>query len=318
MGFFLLVFLIFSFTPQIDAGTPWLRLPVEPSRLLLAPGGRYLAFVEGESSQKLKILNLENRKIWSVAPLGKSPSLLWSPDGYRMFYRTLRRQGKSVSSHLQAWDGVLHKSVDLESFPHKTGHLSFDPATWKIYLPFLNGVHSRQLKIKGLAPGMDKFKGSYVVTPKGVLWVNAAQRTKYLNEKKGKTRLIQSFDVCPQGRCIVWSTHAEEIYLSQDGGDPKQIGWGADPKWSPDGRFIAFSGSRRIGMKTYQYDLRVVDLKGQGTWLTKTSDANERWPQWESHTSLIHAVEKSTDIYRFGLPVSRFFSRVRSSKVKPM
>ena len=83
------------------------------------------------------------------------------------------------------------------------------------------------------------------------------------------------------------------------GGKPSVIGMGFDPKFHPEKELILYAGSRKVGDKTVDTDLRLTDIKGSAKWLTYSQASGERWPQWSKDgRKIIYSIGGTTDIYR--------------------
>ena len=73
---------------------------------------------------------------------------------------------------------------------------------------------------------------------------------------------------------------------------------GFDPQWHPHKEAFIFSGARKLGRKTVQHDIKLMNMFKQSRWLTNTHATDERWPRWlHGATSLIYTVKNTTDIF---------------------
>ena len=109
--------------------TKFVRANHELQHMTVDPKSRFLAYVDGKG-MGLYVLDLRDKKIYTVTKSQVGASFFWSPDGYRLFFReaSIDKKGAPLST-LKAYDCVLHRSVAIDSLPLRTGYLTFDPRT---------------------------------------------------------------------------------------------------------------------------------------------------------------------------------------------
>jgi Tol biopolymer transport system component len=185
--------------------------------------------------------------IWVVDPVSDSIGLAWgpdwldrtfdhsgswigaptlSPDGDRIAF-VLRRDG----SPFQLWT-VSSTGQDLRQVTDCSGDffcpIAAGPGVWQPWSPdgrsiaFSGGRNSRQ-------------------NPSDIYAVNAdGTDMRKLVDMQGEEDIA---DFSPDGSQIVFDTTSEQIFLaSLDGGKPTLlVDHGDSPRWSPDGRWVAFS-----------------------------------------------------------------------------
>ena len=276
------------------------RLPSTVTHMKLHPKGKYLAYLDGQNKQ-LKILNLKTKQILNIAKAQVGGSYFWSPYGFRLFYRYIKKDTQGIKTQLAAYDLKLKKSVKVASVDGPSGLLTFDPRDLRLHLYYEKGILTRKIYFPGqrLASwqvSQNKSDSKFVATQKSILFLTDSGYTasKLVDDKSG----IQSFDISPDGRSIVWATKDENIYVSQNGESPKYMAKGFDPQWHPHKEAFIFSGARKLGRKTVQHDIKLMNMFKQSRWLTNTHATDERWPRWlHGATSLIYTVKNTTDIF---------------------
>ena len=86
---------------------------------------------------------------------------------------------------------------------------------------------------------------------------------------------------------------------------------GFDPQWHPHKEAFIFSGARKLGRKTVQHDIKLMNMFKQSRWLTNTHATDERWPRWlHGATSLIYTKSKTLLIFSLStlrIPYERGF-----------
>ena len=283
-----------------------IRLPDIAIRLKLDPFfHKRLAYIEKRTGL-LKVVHLQKKHILTVGGPGIGQGFLWAPDGSRLIYRKqVIRRPQSIYGSLTIYNYPKRSSFVMDSFPFLTGMPSLDPRSQELLLYHPSGIIRKKLHIpesrlaKWQISRGDK-NGLFAATPQGILHVSPTKRgmTKLRDDGSG----VQSFAISPDGQKIVWATEKNRIYLAQDqwsyqGATARLIAFGIDPSWSADSQNIVFAGARTIGRSVSGYDLRKVNLQGQGMWLTKTFDAQERWPAELRDGVIIFTIEKTTDLF---------------------
>lgn len=73
-----------------------------------------------------------------------------------------------------------------------------------------------------------------------------------------------------------------------DGSGRINLGYGSNPSWSPDGRYLIFEVTEDDGHVITGSDLYVAATDGAGRWqLTDTPERFERWPSWSPDGSRV-------------------------------
>ena len=129
---FFLSFPIFGKTTKSIKLSPLYRLPSTVSQLKPHPRGKYIAYVD-KDNQRLKILDLKSKKILNISKEYVGGSFFWSPFGFRIFYRSMKKTKDGITSQLAAYDLKAQKSVNIKELSTSTGLLSFDPRDMRMH-----------------------------------------------------------------------------------------------------------------------------------------------------------------------------------------
>ena len=281
--------------------TPWMHVDRYLNQLRVDPKGRYFAFVD-ESGKYLSILDINTRNIFEVTKHYVGPAFFWSPDGFRLFFREqLLTIDKQVGSRLKVYDTALNRTVLLDEMPFRTSILTFDPRDLRMHLLSTQGIRTKRIyfpdeRLARWQVQQRNDMGKFIATQQGILWVTQSGYAMRRLDDDGSA--LESFDIAPDGSSIAWATQAGKIWSSQDGKPPRFMGNGRDPQWHPTRPLLLFAGGRMVGNTIINFDLRVVDAKGSGKFLTHTQYSDERWPQWHPKgNKIIYTVNRTTDIY---------------------
>ena len=246
-----------------------------------SPDGRRLAFVSGNPGFAFGTLtfgNLGPSSIWIIALDGSPPhrlttgpytfgSPIWTPDGRGMLY---------VSNAGGAWD-VYHQAIDASALPDG------EP---KRLTTGLN-AHGIGLTRDGsfLAYSLVNSRSNIFAAPIPVRGVTLGSAVRRLTNDN---QTVETVDVSPDGKWLAFESNRggagrSHIYkMSVPEGELVQLTDGLAenfaPKWSPDGRQIAFH--TREPTKDGLRDVFVVSADGgQQTRITADS-LDHAYPNW--------------------------------------
>jgi Tol biopolymer transport system component len=278
----------------------WLKIDTGVSHLKFNVDGRYLAFIpDGQSG--IRIINTKNGNI--IEPSGSfiGPSFFWSPDGNRLFYRELMPGEKKTTSRIRAWDVILNKNIEMESFDGPSGLLTFDARDHRMLLMHEKGIKSKRLvfpdnRLAFWQKSQRRELGKWVMAQKGVTFVTDGGFVikKLEDDQTG----IESFDISPDGSTAAWATKSGKIYTSTNGEDPKFLDWGRDPQWHPERNILVYAGGRMVGTKASDFDIKITSPETRGSFLTASQDRAERWPTWHPDgQNIIYTVDGETTIH---------------------
>ena len=141
--------------------------------------------------------------------------------------------------------------------------------------------------------------GSWLANHGGITWVtmNGLKMQKMHEDQDYK---VQSFKLSSDGKAIAWETNTQDIYISYEGDKPVLVGKGRDPSWHPQKRLLVFAGARLVAKNVIRnYDIKVVNIRGKGEFVTNSQHSSERWPVWmPDGQNLIYTKAKTNDIYK--------------------
>ncbi len=313
--------------PQLAAVLPraqlWLRLQTAVEYLQIDPHGRYLAYQE-TGKNKLKVLNLQNKFIFTVTNNYVGGAFFWAPGGHRLFYRELHlRKDKKpkITSYIKVFDVAQGKSHQLSSLPSSSGPPTFDPRDLTFQIMHDKGIKVSKIyypsnRLAKWQVGQRTQGGKWLATQKGMLLVASDGRsyTKLADDDTG----LASFAISPRGEAVLWSTQGGRVYLQQEGEEAGFIARGRDPSWHPQGQHFVYAKAIFVGRKLVDYDLRLRDYRGQERVLTSTRAARERWPVWtRKGQQILFTREKTMDIFALHLqppPPAHVAKRTQESR----
>ena len=281
--------------------TALLRADNALNRMRVDPKGRFIAYI-GDTGLGLAVLDLKTKNIYQVTDAQVGASFVWSPDGFRLFYR---EQVPNSDGHLKttvkAFDCALAQSVVLDEMPSASGFLTFDPRDLRLQILSPKGVRTKRIYFPGerlarwqVAQRIEL--GKWLATQHGMLWLTQGGFAMRRIDDDGSG--VESFDISPTGDSVVWATIQGRVYLSQNGKPATLIANGRDPRWHPEEPKIVFAGARMVGNKIIGYDLRLADMQGPGRFLSATQFSDERWPQWQPKSDrILYTIDKTTDAY---------------------
>jgi Tol biopolymer transport system component len=274
------------------------------NHLSLCPNKKLLAFTN-DQGQSLRVMDLATQQIIEITPHRTGPGFVWSPDGVRLFFRELIRDKDGVLSELAVYDTMLNQKTVLDTLRGSSGFPMLNPYDNSLSMMHEKGILQKRLEFPGERPARwQKQKrnavGTWIVSQSAVLWLGelGLELQKVQDDGSG----ISSFTLSPDGRRMAWATKAGRVYAAVDGGKVELIGDGRDPSWHPFHTLLVYAAARKIGQKTYDYDLRLHNLAGVGRMLTQSPELKERWPIWLDATTLLYTGESTTDLFRLSFP----------------
>jgi hypothetical protein len=295
--------------------TPWVRGNQALGNMRLDPKGRFLAYTGTalQGSAGLNVLDLKTHDIYQVTRQPVGLSFFWAPDGFRLFYREMYKvpaaaakggddtPKEEIRSVLSAYDCALRRNVELDHLPFATGFLTFDPRDLRLHLMSMAGVHTKRIsfpdeRLARWQVARRTEDGKFLATQNGIVWMTQGGSAMRRLDDDGSA--VESFDIAPDGSTIAWATAKGRIYASKNGGVPRFLAYGRDPRWHPDQPQLIFAGARLVGNKAVSYDIKIADLKGSSRFLTSTQFVDERWPQWTPKADqVVYTIAKTTDVY---------------------
>jgi Tol biopolymer transport system component len=113
--------------------------------------------------------------------------------------------------------------------------------------------------------------------------------------------------VSPQGDWVCYTVldGGGSIAVARtDGSDRRNLGYGSNPCWSPDGQYLACEVTADDGKIMTESDLYLIKVDGTGRiQLTDTPDLMERWPNWSPDGGKM-AFSAGGSIYVMSIPTT--------------
>ncbi|MCX6129217.1 MAG: hypothetical protein NTX25_09175 [Proteobacteria bacterium] len=291
-----------------------MRLEGAMSQLRLSPNGKLLAFTDPDG-RSLQILDLNTNDVIDVSPHRVGLAFFWSPDSIRLFFRELIRDQNAVTSELSAYDSLLNRRTVLEKLAGSSGFPTFNPFNNTVYLIHEKGIAQQRLEFPGERPSRwQKQKkpdaGNWIVSQSAVLWLDelGLSLKKIPDDASG----LQSFSISPDGKRIAWATRAGKIYTANEGNEVNYVGEGQDPSWHPHKALLVYAATHRVGNRTIDTDLRIVNLKGEASELTFSPGLHERWPVWFDSKTLLFTASGTTDLFRLQFETVQAFAKPKT------
>jgi len=326
--------------------------------LTLAPDGKHLLFTvstpdiaANKSSTKVYLLNLTeaNRKPTEVAA-GRSP--YWLPGGVAyawvgkegVVYRHLYEDGPDRVIKVNGGFGNLHwspggdhiaytKSVKLDQLvtekyddlPQANAR-AYDDLLIRHWDQWNDGTYSHLFvqPVEGGGAGVDLFPDERVHTP--LMPFGGAEQIRWSPDGK---------ELCYTARRVAnpeASTDSSLWVVPVGGGEHRNItagmpGYDQEPRYSPDGRFIAFSSMERASFEADRVRVMLHDRKtGANRELLPNFDASPHDVTWSADSKRLFFtvdVQGSTQIYTTSIdkpkavPVTKGRHRLSSIQVTP-
>ncbi len=279
---------------QLDTGLSFIKPNIDAKHIAFIPSG-----IAG-----IRILNTKTGKVMEPSGRHVGASFFWSPDGNRLFYRELTAEAGKTVSRIRAWDVVLNKNIEIDSFNGSSGLLTFDPRDNRLLLMYEKGIKSKKLlfpdnRLAFWQKSQRKDLGKWVMAQKGATFVTDGGfvMQKLQDDDSG----IESFDISPDGSMAAWATRSGKIYTSATGAKPEFLDWGRDPKWHPEKNMLVYAGGRMVGNKPSDYDIKITSPGQKGSFLTATQHTAERWPAWHPDgKSIFYTTDGSKDLNFMG------------------
>lgn len=277
----------------------WMILDTGLSHIVPNLDGRQIAFIP-EGRLGIRILSIKDGKI--IEPSGRfvGPSFFWSPDGNRLFYRELSSDNGKTVSQIRAWDIVLNKNIEMDTFNGSSGLLTFDPRDNRMMLMHEKGIKTKKLlfpdnRLAFWQSSQRKDSGKWVMAQKGATFVSEGGFV--MQKLKDDDSGIESFDISPDGSTAAWATRSGKIYTSLNGATAEFLDWGRDPQWHPEKNMLVYAGGRMVGNKASDFDIKIASPGTKGSFLTATQNTAERWPAWHPDgKSIFYTIDGSKEL----------------------
>lgn len=277
---------------------PWLRVRDDIDSLKINTSATALLF-ETKAKPGLRYLNTYTRKYFSVTDDYVNGSYLWSPDGFRVFYRSLINSKEKVTSIIKSFEIKTKKTEIIKTIDGPTGYLVYGTNTKEMQIMTPEGIQSFKIDYKNQPKNYEANlkTNNWIVTNKSILWYDNASNS--LKTVQTTEEEISSFSLSNDLGRIAWSTAKNKVYLSEQGSPASYLGRGRDPRWHPFKPLLVYAAARMLGSQIRDYDLRIIDMKYRAQkFLTNTPATEEIAPEWHPKgDKILFTKNKTTDIY---------------------
>lgn len=283
---------------------PWLRVRDDIESLKINTGATAIVY-ESKAKPGLIHLNTYTRKYMTITNDFVNGAYLWSPDGFRIFYRALENHDSKITSVIKSFEIKTKKTDIIKKIDGPTGFLVYGINTREMQIMTPDGIQSFAIDYKNETKKPDpKLRtNNWIVTNKSILWYDT--QLKKLKTVHNTEQDIKSFSLSNDLNKIAWSTADSRVYLSEKGLEAVYLSRGKDPQWHPFKPLLIYASARMLGSKIRDYDLRIVDIKQKNQkYLTNTPATEEVAPEWHPKgDKILYTKNRTTDIYlmQFGL-----------------
>jgi len=314
-------------TPEVLLAFGRLSDPqISPDGTRILYGVSYTSVPDNRSCRNIFVCNADGTGKAQLTWDGKSISnARWSPDGGSILFL---REGKLYSAPLSG--DKLGKRTLLSNVPSEISEFSLSPDGSQVL--YISYVHSSLVQPADTDPALDKAQAyvtedlmyrhwDHWVTeiPQTYLaplaQLDEAHSTNLLGDGAGKYLLpnepflgLEQLSWSPDGKYVAYSCKKlegkqyafstnTEIYLYEVAtGDttiiPMGGGYDTDPRWSPDGRKIAWLSMARDGYEADQTRLMIADVDegmiSNINFATVLLDRNASDPQWSADSKYVY------------------------------
>ena len=260
---------------------------------LSPPDGRWIA-VTRSNWRGIWLMNPDGTGLRQLTgDPGAGYRFAWSPDGTQIAYRTERRTDGQRHFAIRVADAGNGQTEELTEFqrylgiPHWVlgdGTLAFETDR--------EGTLAQALVVGLIAPQPKEAAPHRVATTSRDLriWISEADGSDRRPVSGTGERCFDPI-LSPDGIMIGYSvlSGGGRIAVARtDGTAGSDLGYGSNPSWSPDGRYLVFEVTEDDGHVITGSDLFIARVDGTGRErLTDTPERFERWPSWSPDGSRI-------------------------------
>jgi Tol biopolymer transport system component len=284
----LFVFLL-SFSTVIQADQDAIRLTEEKEGFIcpaFSPDGRYIA-VTRENWSGIWTLSPQGAELKQLtADRGAGYRFTWSPDGRQIAYRAEKMVNSRRFFSIRIVDAETGHIEEMTDFQRYLGTPRWVLGDGTVVFETDRTGTLAQAQVLGLISSDDAgtSRDRVATTSRDLrIWVSDAYGDQKIPVSAAEERCFDPI-LSPDGAMVgysVLSGGGSIVVARTDGSGSVNLGYGSNPSWSPDGRYLVFEVTTDDGHVITGSDLFIDAVDGTGRIrVTDTPEIFERWPSW--------------------------------------
>jgi len=289
LGPVLLLGLLLSLNPQPQAKEQAIKLTEEKEGFIcpvFSPDGQSIAMTR-EGWAGIWRMSSDGTGLKELTPdPGSGYQFAWSPNSRYIAYRTDAYVDGKRHFAIRVVDVKTGNMEEITEFERFLGTPRWVLGDGTIVFETDRDGALAQALVVGLVSSQDTGEPDRLVATTShdlQIWISGPDgREKTLISDPQQRCFAPS--VSPQGDRVCYTVldGGGSIAVARtDGSDQRNLGYGSNPCWSPDGQYLAYEVTADDGMTMTGSDLFLINVDGTDrTQLTDTPDLMERWPNW--------------------------------------
>jgi TolB protein len=258
---------------ELTSGQPYLMQP------LWSPQGDRLA-AAGENYHGLWIVGRDGGAPQQVSDgLGAGFLPAWDPDGSRIACRLSRIENQRKYSTIAVYDLGRNTATELTEYVKEVGLPRWIESGGGLF--YIQDGRARTVQAPGAAKRTSAGEDIIVTVQNDAIAIQRPPWEEPEILKPVEDRILWA-ELSPDGERIAFEIIGAELFVvGLDGTDLVSLGRGERPRWSPDGRWIAYMITEDDGYRMLSSDIYAIGRDGGGrTAVTQTADRLEMNPCW--------------------------------------